>query len=372
MAGIHLLACILCLVLSKALSADVVEGNYNVTAFCTSVKTGTRLGSLESCEKYYQCSSTGPVAYNCGSGLSFDLANQRCAVSSQVNCAVGVGSVGNPCAGKTGSNWLPIQGNCKGYVFCQDEKEIGTGTCPSGSKFNGQTQACESGQCSDEIGGTYLQNLCSVVPPSIFFGSTADCATWNYCSPSGELITGSCDSSDGETGATEDSKIAFNVQQQVCDYTSDSVCSRVTDKDLTSGGGSCDTSGEKKGDSYVCGYYYVCNGETFVLNYCPTGQYYDTVAEACRLRQIAVATEGCNRCQDATTSFVNAVDKTACREYLYCKNGVGTPTGPCPAGTYFDEKYQVCASDENLQTYVSDNGACSGAVAEEEATTPDD
>ncbi|XP_030381465.1 peritrophin-48-like [Scaptodrosophila lebanonensis] len=353
MAGVYLLSSILCLVFSKALSADIIEGNYNVTAFCTSVKTGTRLGSLESCEKYYQCDSTGPRAINCDSGYSFDLANQRCSPSSQVNCAVGVGSLGNPCVGKSGSKWVPIQGNCKAYVYCQDDKEIGKGTCPQGSKFDGQTQQCVSGQCSDQIEGTYLQNLCSVAAPGIYFGSTVDCGTWNYCTPSGELKTGSC----SESGNV---KTGFNVQLQACDYSTNSVCSRVTNQDLTSGGGPCTTRGETRGDNYVCGNYYVCNGEIFVPTYCPAGQYYDTIAKACRSRQIAVATKGCNRCQYAMTTFVNAVDNTACRDYVYCKNGVATSTGPCPEGTFFDEATQYCQPDSKLTGYVSTNGACNG------------
>jgi len=183
----------------SAMGDDIMEGTYNVTAFCTAVKTGTQLGSLETCQKYYVCQSTGPVVAECQSGYSYDYKRSTCAVSSQVDCYYGVSE---PCAGKNGT-WVPNIAVCGGYYYCNNSIAM-PGKCPSGQTFDSSKTACVYGSCSsnlNESNETVLTSLCDVVPPNQYFGDTKDCKTWNYCLSNSTgvfLKTGNCSNTNNQ------------------------------------------------------------------------------------------------------------------------------------------------------------------------------
>lgn len=179
-----LLATILCLMGSSALAQQaILEGNYNVTAFCSAVATGTQLGSIVSCEYYYVCQSTGPVQVNCTAGYAYNYTVQACQPASQANCFYGLE---NPCSATTGDSFAPVAGTCNMYYACKNGAANGTGQCPAKTKFDSVSRSCIYGSCSSSqaLSGTpNLNSLCEVVPPKIFFGTTEDCSTWNYCEP---------------------------------------------------------------------------------------------------------------------------------------------------------------------------------------------
>ncbi|KAH8239625.1 hypothetical protein KR032_006048, partial [Drosophila birchii] len=367
-AGKLLLATVLCLMGGSALGDVILEGNYNVTAFCSSVKTGTQLGSIKSCNYYYVCSATGPVLSECQSGYAYDYAKSTCAPASQVNCYWGVE---NPCGGKNGT-WVPNTSICGGYFYCLNGANNGTGKCPGGQKFDTTTTQCVYGSCNSnlvESDEPTLSSLCEVVPTGMYFGDTGSCSTWNYClsTTTGPVLkTGSC---------TGTEKTAFNTYTGSCDYPTTNTCSRVTDNPLSQVAASCSTSGAVMADTTVCGQYYQCKNQQWVGVACPVNYYFDVNKNLCQPRQTATPYAGCNRCQYASTQFVNAVDKSTCQNYYYCnKNGTGTEV-TCPASYYFNEEKQGCVSDDTLSTYAAINGACKGATASDDntnTTTKDD
>ncbi|XP_017012314.2 peritrophin-48 [Drosophila takahashii] len=363
MTGKFLLATtILCLMGGSALGDAILEGTYNVTAFCTACKTGIQLGSIESCQKYYVCQSTGPVVAECQSGYSYDYKKSTCLPSSQVNCYYGVD---NPCAGKNGT-WVPNTGVCGGYYYC----ELGVskaGSCSKNQVFNSVTAECEWGSCAttQTTEGAVLNSLCEVVPPNQYFGDTNDCATWNYCVSNSTGVY----AFSGKCASTTTKQNAFNVKTGSCDYTSDSICSRVTDIPLSSAAVSCPKDGVKEGSATVCGTYNVCTNGKWVATNCPTGYYFDTLTSNCVVRQSATPTAGCNRCQGASTKFVNAVNSENCSTYYYC-NAQGQATlNTCPTAYFFNEKLGACKPEDDLAAYVPSNGACYGSKAS--STTED-
>lgn len=197
--GNYLLASILLLALGNALGGDVLEGNYNVTQVCTTVPTNTKLGSISTCTDYYQCTSSGPVKYNCGSGYYYNYQTQVCAPQDQVKCFYGLDS---PCAGMDGSvGWVPNQNNCQGWYHCNGTTLDGHGFCGTGEVFSGTLGRCIYGNpnlCSSTStdSGPTLNSMCQVIPPGIYFGSVSDCKTWNKCkSGSNTASTGTCGTS---------------------------------------------------------------------------------------------------------------------------------------------------------------------------------
>ncbi|XP_017080181.1 peritrophin-48 [Drosophila eugracilis] len=357
MTGKLLLVTILCLMGGSALAADVLEGTYNVTAVCTAVPTGTQLGSIESCQYYYVCQSSGPVNTTCQSGYSYDYKKSSCYPSSQVECYYGVE---NPCQGLNGT-WVPNTSVCGGYYYC-DNSVCRSGACPVNQVFDSTTKACKWGSCTttaDGTEGTVLNSLCDVVPPGFYYGDTSNCSTWNYCqsNSSGIFL---------HTGTCSGKQTTFNVNGKSCDYKSSTDCSRVTGNGMSSAPVSCDTNGAKKADASVCGTYYVCTNKQWVATYCASGYYYDETQEICVLRQTATPIAGCNRCQYASQSFVNAVDSDNCASYYYCnKQGVAT-SNTCPDDHFFNESVQGCvtSTEEVLAAYVKSNGACKGATVD--------
>ncbi|EDV52468.2 peritrophin-48 [Drosophila erecta] len=353
MTGNLLLATILCLMGGQALGAAIIEGNYNVTAVCSAVSVGTQLGSIVSCQNYYVCQSTGPVLSSCQAGYSYDYKIGSCFPSDQVACYWGVE---NPCAGKT-QTWVPNTGVCGGWYYCIDGKSEGSGNCPSGQKFDVTTQGCVYGSCSNtqSTDGIVLESLCDVVPPGIYFGDTGNCSTWHFCQSTSTgivLHTSKCDLQ---------SQTAFNVLTGECTYETPNVCSRVTNVTLGDAPVSCSPNGAKSPDPEVCGTYYVCTNNEKVATYCPTGYYYDVEKVGCVLRQNATPEKGCNRCQYATTMFVNAVNSDNCSTYYYCNSQGQNTLTTCPSDMFFDEQAQGCKSDQYLSQYVETNGACFGA-----------
>lgn len=193
--GNYLLASIVLLALGNALGDDVIEGNYNVTQVCTMVPTNTKLGSIATCTDYYVCTTSGPVKTTCESGYYFDLQNKVCNPQSQVKCYYGLD---NPCAGQTTNTWVPNQENCQGWYYCESETLAGHGYCPTGQIFSSSAGRCDYGSsdsCITSSGtGLSLTSYCQVIPAGIFFGSVTDCQTWQKCSSTGAISTGSCKS----------------------------------------------------------------------------------------------------------------------------------------------------------------------------------
>ncbi|XP_016955203.1 peritrophin-48 [Drosophila biarmipes] len=365
MAGKLLLVTILCLMGGSALGEDILEGTYNVTAFCTAVKIGTQLGSLESCQKYYVCQSTGPVVAECQTGYSYDYKKSTCALSSQVDCYYGVAE---PCAGKNGT-WVPNTAVCGGYYYC--DNGVGkAGSCPPNQIFNSVKVACDWGSCQSNLGDSdeiVLTSLCDVAPPNQYFGDTKDCATWNFCvsNSSGVFLqTGKC--------PTANKQDVYNAATQQCTYNTTSVCTRVTGVPLSSASTSCSTDGEKQASATVCGTYSVCTKGKWVQQSCSTGYYYDVLQKICVTRQLATPEPGCNRCQYSDKQFVNAVNSENCSSYYYCNSNRDATLLSCPESYFFNEAVGACKSDDEMEAYVKNNGACYGSSLTTTSDTTDD
>ncbi|KAH8303529.1 hypothetical protein KR018_000904, partial [Drosophila ironensis] len=354
------LATILCLMGTGAWAQAVIEGNYNVTAFCSAVPVGTSLGSIVSCDYYYVCGSSGPTNTSCQTGYAYNYTQQTCQPASQANCYYGLA---NPCAGKTGEAWVPATGACNQYHYCYDGEDWGIGSCDKGQKFDAVSSQCVwSASCNPEsitvleTDEPTLNNLCSVMPPSIYFGDTLNCSVWNYCNGN-ELETGNCLSTSPY----------MNAQTGVCGYNSNgNVCQRVTGDSLGTASTSCSEGTQP--DPNVCGQYQQCIKGQWTTTSCSYGTYFNVSTSTCVSRLSATPVAGCNRCQYATETFVNAVDSNSCSGYYYCKNGQATAAN-CTSGLYFNEQEQGCVSDASLASYVQNNGACRGATASSVTTT---
>ncbi|XP_017059485.1 peritrophin-48 [Drosophila ficusphila] len=363
MTGKLLVATILCLMGGSVMGDAILEGNYNVTAFCTCVKTGTQLGSIESCQSYYVCQSTGPVKAECQTGYSYDYKRSGCYPSSQVECYWGVNE---PCAGKT-NVFVPNTAVCGGYYWCSNGVSSKAKTCATGQVFNNDQQACIWGSCpstTDSSNETVLTNLCDVVPPGQYFGDTSNCSIWYNCKSNSSgvyLEKGEC---------STDKQTAFNPSAQNCDYTTTSnICSRVTGVPLSETAATC-TSGTQQPDANVCGQYQVCVNSKWTTVVCNTGYYYDVDTKACVLRQLATPVSTCNRCQGAQGSFVNAVDSKDCSTYYWCSaTGVASQVESCTEDRFFNEDRQGCVPDSDLSGYVPTHGACKGASVTDDDST---
>ncbi|XP_017856671.1 PREDICTED: peritrophin-48-like, partial [Drosophila arizonae] len=352
-AGIYLLACILCLAVGSSLGV-ILEGNYNVTSVCTLVKAGTQLGSIESCDYYYVCTPNGPVQTYCQAGYAYDYKAQTCSPSSQVQCYYGVQE---PCSGIT-EGWVPVENTCNQWIYCKNGVAGGRGSCGE-LTFSAQLQRCTAEKCNilSEGDGVTLNNICQVVPPNIYFGDPYNCTKYQFCYPDGSYASGYCTTS------------AFIVSSQRCGYDTNGACDRIQQGGLSE---SCDTVGATRGDPNVCGSYQVCNGKTYELKNCPSGQYFNVATSTCLSRQSAVPEPGCNRCQYATTPFVNAISNDNCNTYYHCNNGANGNVTSCPADYFFNELEQGCVqyTGNSLQNYGSVYPACAGATAPATTTAP--
>ncbi|KAH8271975.1 hypothetical protein KR044_012583, partial [Drosophila immigrans] len=322
--GYYLLATIVCLALSSAL-ADITEGIYNVNEACTLVKTGTKLGSIESCDYYYLCSPSGPVKTSCSEGYSYNYKKATCLPSEQVSCFYGLE---NPCEGKIGNNWVPDVNNCQGWYYCNDDAIANKGACGKGQKFEGTTQKCVYATCQSNDLAEAVMDYCDVMPTGVYFGNTDNCKEWIICDENAVASQGKCETS------------AFVASTGMCGYdVTPGACDRVT---VPKAPETCTNDGDVEPDAAVCGNYYECKEEEFVLKKCDTGFYFDVTDGTCVERQLATPVETCDRCQDANLEFVNAVDGEHCTKYYYCRDGKKASEYECKDKRFFDETRQGC------------------------------
>lgn len=119
------------------------------------------------------------------------------------------------------------------------------------------------------------------------------------------------------------------------------------------------TEDERKGNDDVCSKYQECKGGKWHDRECKSQEYFDTIDEICKARQLAKPLKTCDRCQYSTKKWVNAVDET-CNSYLICKDGTRTGNaGTCGVNSYFNEDKQACLVGlTTFKDYVLQNGAC--------------
>lgn len=119
------------------------------------------------------------------------------------------------------------------------------------------------------------------------------------------------------------------------------------------------TDGERKGDQDICSKYLECKDGKWKKLECKSQEYFDTLDEVCKERQLAKPHRTCDRCQYTTKKWVNAVDEK-CTNYLVCKEGTRVgDLGQCGENGYFNEEMQVCyVGSTTVNDYVRLNGAC--------------
>lgn len=322
-------------------STTLTQQDYN--NICLLTYNGEMIATGNSCNQYYFCQNGVAILQTCPEGFSFSKDGQTCMPASAVNC----GQIGvDPCTSANIGQWAPVAGSCSGFYYCSATGGM-RGNCPLGENFNPQTQSCEFATTypcgiingpgtgdntgSGEVTGETGVNLCAFMPNGLFFGSASSCAAYNYCQ-NNALQTGTCPNG-----------YNFNPAIGKCDYIENVSCSQVSnDPNLINSpsiGGPCTQSGTMKAAAQ-CNGFYVCNGINFVLNFCNTGQFFDTVSLTCVPR--LNARNNCDRCVGSTLSFVNAYSNTGCTGYLYCQNGVEKSVGTCASGSYFDEIAGAC------------------------------
>ncbi|TMW47743.1 hypothetical protein DOY81_007170, partial [Sarcophaga bullata] len=326
------------------LLASYAAADYNAAEYCQLVPVGTKLPSLTSCQTYYICQNNGQVsAANCIGTNIFDKDYQECVPASVGNCASG-----NPCAHKN-KIWVSDSNTCGVWHYCVNGSVIGSGMCPNNEVFNDASQMCQYGQCSNTVmtdhGLPLVDNVCSIMQNEKFFGDFNNCHAWHRCN--GMILqSGIC-----EYGTTYDSS------QRTCVYSNGNTCAGPVSVTCNAA-----NNGKLTADNNICSVYYQCvsqnNQWSWQRNECPYGDYYDVNLKDCQSRQAATPIATCDRCEYATTTWVNAVDSN-CTEYLTCNNGREIAIGYCShQNSYFNEEKQMCVEGGNLSNYRTYNGAC--------------
>ena len=327
------------------LLASYATADYNAAKYCQLVPVGTKLPSLTSCQTYYICQNNRQVmAVNCTGTNIFDKDYQECVPASVGNCASG-----NPCANRN-KVWVSDANACGVWHYCVNGAVIGSGMCPNNEVFNDASQQCQYGQCSNtamtDNGLPLVDNVCSIMQNEKFFGDFNNCHEWHKCN--GMILqSGIC-----EYGTTYDSS------QRTCVYRNGNSCAGPVSVTCNAA-----KNGNLTADSNICSVYYQCVSQNsqwlWQRNECPYGDYYDVNLKDCQSRQAATPIATCDRCEYATTTWVNAVDSN-CTEYLTCSNGREIATGYCSQpNSYFNEKEQICVEGGNsLPNYRTYNGAC--------------
>ncbi|XP_053956319.1 peritrophin-48-like [Anastrepha ludens] len=329
------------------LLATSISAEYDVNAVCTLVPNGVRIGSIESCQKYYVCSNGKALAYSCPSGTKFSKNEQICLNAANVECYLDNTS---PCSGKS-EVFVPKSGSCSDWTYCKNGQEISTGTCPNNLIF--QDGKCQYGYCSTSTTNVDqdFKTVCQVMPNNIYFGSTLNCNKWQICK--NEKLNG---------GFCKDN-LVYNADSASCTYETESTCAYVTGTKVlpdVETYGSCTEDGATKSTSTCSDYLRCVNGQWSVYS-CAEHYFFDVSKKTCVARKAAI-TAKCDRCQFSKDQFVNAVDEK-CRSYLICANGVKQGSNSCATGYFFEESSQACVkiSGNNNATYISDNGACNVA-----------
>ncbi|XP_011179456.1 peritrophin-48 [Zeugodacus cucurbitae] len=328
----------LILTLTSSISAE-----YNVDGVCALVSNGVRIGSIDSCQRYYVCNNGKATANDCPPGTSFSKDEQNCLTETSVQCFI---SQGNPCA-RRNEGFVPKSGTCNGWIYCKNGKEAGSGQCAGKLIFN--NGECTFGSCpSADSNGLFdanFKSICQIMMNDKYFGSSSDCGKWQVCK-NDKLVTGFC-----QTG------LAYDVATESCNYENENTCSQVTDITVQpdpENYGPCTTEGEVK-PSRICSDHLKCENSLWKKYSCNTNYYYDITTKSCQPRNTA-KTYDCNRCQFSRKQFVNAVD-TECRKYIVCNNGAKKSSNSCAIGFYFDEVAEACIKGNGKDSKAS-NGAC--------------
>ncbi|XP_067643603.1 peritrophin-48 [Eurosta solidaginis] len=330
------IARMLVLVLVNSISAE-----YDVDGVCSLVTSGTRIGSIESCQKYYICNKGKATAYECSAGTKFNKNTQTCWDAAHVNCFFGDS---NPCVSKT-EGFVPKPGSCRGYIYCKNGMAVGTGQCGTDLVFN--NGECIYGDCpTTNVNDASFTSICQVLPNEKYFGSAKNCGKWQICKNE-KLTAGFCTSD-----------FVFDTESGSCTYKTEKTCDRVTGANIIPDQetfGQCEATTPVMASS-ECSDYLSCENNLWTLKSCPENFFFDKEKSTCVSRRASV-TADCNRCQFSKKTFVNAVDPE-CRKYLICENGLKRGSSSCKDGYYFDESGQACVKGSASDNYAKTNGAC--------------
>ncbi|XP_013117386.2 peritrophin-48 [Stomoxys calcitrans] len=358
------------LIVALAVSLRGTSGQLNMNHVCALVNNGLMIGSMEYCDTYYVCQNGKATHQQCASGYYFNKESQVCQPQDQVQCLAANAA---PCSGFAVGQWAPVAGSCTDFYYCSLNGPERS-TCPYGEYFNPTTQSCvyadqyncmqaappsepdttgtNSAEDSTEesISVSLPINLCILIQAGIYFGSPSSCSGWNKCN-NGVMISGICPNG-----------LEYNVLTMSCDYASSVTCSQVTnDPYLTPN--NCSTVNAMKAGP-TCDSYMVCDGTSYQINHCPSGEYYDMVSQTCVDR--LEARNNCDRCEGTTKTFVNMYSAYNCSGYLYCVNGVEVSSGYCTNGTYFNEEEGACVTGVSEPMF----GCCNPQYYGASATTP--
>ncbi|XP_075160769.1 peritrophin-48 [Haematobia irritans] len=329
----------------------------NMNHICDLVNDGLMISSAASCDTYYACRGGKATRQICAPGYFFDKEIQMCAPQDQVQC---LAANAPACSGYSLGEWAPVMGSCTDFYYCSTNGPLRS-NCPDGEYFNPTIQQCvyassyncmqsaapappSSGESTDSLGDEVVEdvdltvpvNMCIFIQSGIFFASADACTSWNKCE-NGVMIDGICPNG-----------LEYNVITMSCAYPSSVTCSQVTNDPNLIPAATCTTKNAIKAGP-TCDTYMVCDGSTYQLTQCPSGEYFDTVSQTCVDR--LDARNNCDRCEGTTKAFVNMYSASNCTGYLYCVNGAEASSGYCTDGSYFDEAEGACVRGESEPLY---------------------
>lgn len=111
-----------------------VFGDYSVLQYCQLVKSGTKLPSSDSCQKFYSCQSANKITEDkCASTEVFDKDTQSCIVKKLKDCKLDYdknGDIKNICDIMENDIFFGDFKDCQKWHKCKQDKPMSTGKCP--------------------------------------------------------------------------------------------------------------------------------------------------------------------------------------------------------------------------------------------------
>uniref|UniRef100_A0A1I8NMQ3 Chitin-binding type-2 domain-containing protein n=1 Tax=Stomoxys calcitrans TaxID=35570 RepID=A0A1I8NMQ3_STOCA len=331
------------LALASAKSVANDDNTPTVPELCALLPGATILRP-NSCTNWVKCppftNSTDYEEGSCVFGLYFNKDEGMCMYKEEMECPYESSNTvaGNRCARENEGTFMADHGNCNGYVYCKDGKEMKS-QCPNNLVFDPKRSECVyefQYTCPSARPSNKSNPICLSFPNNVYFADPDDCTKYSHCL-NGSLVTYEC----GEDQA-------WDHHKGICVPTSEVVCLPTSKKPEPES----EVCGTKTtvlvgpiSDGVSCNGYYFCKKmenntrdrkpEHFT---CAPGYFFDNDTLSCRDRLNVKCSH--DRCEGMDNKYVNVPGD--CKAYALCKNNVSTTKGNCPNNYFFDERTQGC------------------------------
>ncbi|KAL5279889.1 hypothetical protein ACFFRR_004109 [Megaselia abdita] len=331
---------------------------------CGDIPEGQFKPILKNCTAFEFCYQGKWIESNCPEGMKYGVNEGYCVNNANGECR----DPRNDCDGQPEGSFKSDDKNCFGYKFCYQTEWV-SGKCNQGMMWDseklfcvedngscrplclpGQLEASDNSTCSAEFlvccdnawakdkcteGLVFDPNLkyclkpescslsspCGDVPEGTFRSNKTDCEAFEFCSK-GEWVQLICP--EGQMWSSTD---LYCVQK---DYT----CKPCK--------GEVEGSLRPEGDCSMN--YYMCLGETYIVQSCPFGMMFDPVLLYCTGISKQCGGKEQENCGDDQQGTLRPVDGK-CNQYEQCYRGKWL-SEVCSNGLMFDTKLLKCVDND--------------------------